>query len=53
MKDYKGFIDELDSLSRCPEEAEKVLKELDPSASADLTCLKERKENLKVMSLIF
>uniref|UniRef100_A0A8B9L4Z7 Spectrin repeat containing, nuclear envelope 1a n=1 Tax=Astyanax mexicanus TaxID=7994 RepID=A0A8B9L4Z7_ASTMX len=51
MKDYESFTDELDSLSRCPEEAEEVLKVSDPAVSAELFCLQERMDKLKTQML--
>ncbi|XP_037393333.1 nesprin-1 isoform X3 [Pygocentrus nattereri] len=51
VNDYESFTDELDSLSRCPEEAEEILKESDPAGSAELSCLQERMEKLKAHML--
>lgn len=48
MKDYESFREELRCLSRWPEEAQEVLKESDPAASADLSAVQELMEKLKV-----
>lgn len=48
MKDYESFREELRCLSRWPEEAQEVLKESDPAASAELSSVQERMEKLKV-----
>ncbi|KAF4071108.1 hypothetical protein AMELA_G00281340 [Ameiurus melas] len=51
VKDYKSFREELQCLSRWPEEALEVLKESDPAASADLSSVQERMEKLKIQML--
>ncbi|MCJ8743979.1 hypothetical protein PDJAM_G00100910, partial [Pangasius djambal] len=51
VKDYESFREELRCLSRWPEEAQEVLKESDPDASADLCSVQERMEKLKIQML--
>ncbi|XP_060722109.1 nesprin-1 isoform X2 [Tachysurus vachellii] len=51
LKDYESFREELRCLSRWPEEAQEVLKESDPTASADLSAVQELMDKLKIQML--
>ncbi|KAI5615121.1 nesprin-1 isoform X2 [Silurus asotus] len=51
VKDYESFREDLRCLSRWPVEAQEVLKESDPTASADLSTVQERMEQLKIQML--
>ncbi|TSR99415.1 Nesprin-1 [Bagarius yarrelli] len=52
VKDYQSFREEVRCLSRCLGEAQEVLNDSDPVASADLASVQERMEKLNRQSFL-